>query len=82
MEGLEKYYRITLVTDSVMAASHSTVVLVPFSISEAIYNVIMYTKLIKNIMVTYLIHNLFSSWPNKTPKCPRGGFLVIIAVFL
>ena len=43
MEGLEKYYRITLVTDSVMAASHSTVVLVPFSISEAIYDVIMYT---------------------------------------
>ena len=42
MEGLEKYYRITLVTDSVMAASHSTVVLVPFSISEAIYDVIMY----------------------------------------
>ena len=42
MEELEKYYQITLVTDSVMTASHSTVVLVPFSISEAIYNAIMY----------------------------------------
>ena len=51
MEELEKYYQITLMTDSVMTASHSTVVLVPFSISEAIYNAIVY--LIKNIMVTF-----------------------------